>query len=254
MPLAADLAIAHELTDIAADIGKRWFGSDAGASYKTDGTPVTAADIEIETALVKRLNTLRPDDAILTEESGPLGSGNRRWIIDPLDGTWNFLAGRTSWGTHVALETDHIVLGVVSRPMAGERWWALEGRGAFKGISSSQDDATQLRVSGAPSLEDGKATIWGANLNQDMAGALFQGDATFEDILKVAEGSQVACIDCSGKPWDLAPYVCIVEEAGGLFSDLGGGRSIMSGGGMFSNGHVHDELQRAFAAVQTKPT
>lgn len=127
-----DLRLAHHLVDVAAGIALRHFAPSVAAEAKADGSPVTAADLEIDAAIVSALRMARIDDAILSEESGTTGGGRRRWIIDPLDATSFFARGDRGWGTYVALEDDgDLVLGVVNHPQDRRRYWGVRGVGAW---------------------------------------------------------------------------------------------------------------------------
>ena len=250
--LEDDLSLAHRLIDVASEVALEYFRADPSVTSKADGTPVTAADVQVERRMLDLLRRERPDDAILSEEAGESGSGNRRWIIDPIDGTWNFIEGRESWGTHVALEcgADDILLGVVSRPVMSARWSGAKGCGAFKSTVNSAGDGSRLATSSSGFSESTRLVLWG--LDDHPATGRFKErgvwvEPYFEAILDVAEGKLAACVDATGKPRDLAPYVRIIEEAGGSFSDLTGGRSIRAGGGCFSNGHVHAAVLAALA-------
>ena len=245
-----DLSLAHDLMDVASEIALRYFGDNNAVTKKPDGTPVSEADLAIESTLLNILKQERPNDAVFSEERGSVGKGHRRWTIDPIDGTRNFIAGNRSWGTHIALETDEILLGIISRPLFPRRWWATLGGGAFVSSSNSREDGESISVSSKLKLADSRVSLWPPTFTstiKDLQNKSHWIDPNFESILNVAEGSLEACIDATGKAWDLAPYVRIVEEAGGAFSDLSGNRSIDQGG-CFSNGQIHEELIRAISS------
>jgi histidinol-phosphatase len=252
--LADDLVLARELVATAAAIALDHLQRDMPPRVKPDGTPVTEADLAVERVLRDRLARVRPDDGILGEEFGEVGSSGRRWILDPIDGTFNFIAGRPEWGTHVALEeAGEIVLGVVSRPIRRATWWASRGHGAFRAEEGAPP--RQLRVSRVDSLSQSRISAWSAwsastpgtpapdwLIRLVRHGTRVESD--LDDVLRVAEGDLEVLIDQSGRAWDHAPLVVIVEEAGGRFSDHTGGRRIDRGEGRFSNGRVHEELLR----------
>lgn len=156
-----DLQLALRLADEASRVALSFFSGDAESRLKADGTVVTDADLAVERSLCADLALERPDDAVLGEEFGAAGHGRRRWILDPIDGTRNFVAGRPDWGVHIALE-DHgeIVVGVVTRPVLGRRWWAGRGSGAFVGHLDSKGAPTLLRVSERDSVVDGRISGW----------------------------------------------------------------------------------------------
>ncbi len=129
--------------------------------HKADGSVVTEADIAVERMLSAALTRHRPSDAVLGEELGAVGQSSRRWIIDPIDGTMNFVAGRPDWGVHVALERDgEVIVGVVTRPVLGRRWWAGRGGGAYVGALAGADVPRRLRVSGVQELGEARVSGW----------------------------------------------------------------------------------------------
>ncbi len=144
-----DLQLALELADMADPIAlSRFRASDLKVETKPDMTPVTEADRAVEAALRERLAAARPEDAIVGEELGATGASGRRWIIDPIDGTKNYVRGIPIFGTLIALEEDgEVTVGVASAPALGHRWWALRGEGAWA-------DGEPIRVSGVARLEE----------------------------------------------------------------------------------------------------
>ncbi|MST34909.1 histidinol phosphatase, partial [Acidimicrobiaceae bacterium USS-CC1] len=127
--LTADLELAHELADAADAITVPASGrSDLVVDTKPDRTWVTEADRGVERAVRERLARARPGDAVLGEEDGLQGEGPRRWIVDPIDGTANFVRRVPVWATLLALEVEgRLVVGMVSAPLLGRRWWAARG-------------------------------------------------------------------------------------------------------------------------------
>ncbi len=150
----SDLALAHCLADVADGISMRFFrAGPVVAEEKPDGSPVTAADREIELAMRETVAIERPTDAFLGEEYGAVGNGQRRWIVDAIDGTYHFVHGRTDWSTLIALEDhDEIVLGVVSEAARQLRTWAARGDGAWR--RQRNDQPSRIRVSQRTSLSD----------------------------------------------------------------------------------------------------
>src|SRR3954447_10383449 len=141
---SADLAIALELATAADEITTRRFGAvDLAVRSKPDLTPVSDADTAVESLLRERLAAVRPEDAVIGEEYGATGDASRRWVVDPIDGTKNFVRGAPVWATLLALQADGaVVLGVVSAPALGRRWWAHRGGGAW----TSYDGAAPRRL------------------------------------------------------------------------------------------------------------
>ena len=147
--LTDDLRLAHLLADDADSIAmSRFKALDLHVTTKPDLTPVSDADTAVEEALRRTLGRARPRDAVHGEEMGDAGWGPRRWVIDPIDGTKNFVRGVPVWGTLISLMiNDEPAVGVVSAPALGRRWWASRGGGAYAGKSlmSSRVDARRLQ-------------------------------------------------------------------------------------------------------------
>ena len=250
-----DLALAQVLADAADAITRaRYQASDLVVDTKPDLTPVSDADRAVEDALRRILAEHRPDDAVVGEERGTTGSGARRWIVDPIDGTKNFVRGTPSWATLLALEVDGtVVVGVVSAPALARRWWAARGEGAWV---RSPAGVRRCAVSGVTTLADAflsYASLGGweecGRLPQflDLTRAVWRTRAygDFWSHVLVAEGA----VDLSCEPevslWDLAALQPIVEEAGGRFSDLSGAATPAGGSVACSNGLLHEQLLAA---------
>ena len=244
-----DLAFARHLARVASELSLEYFQRGVVRQVKPDGSPVTDADVEIERRLRQLISEQRPGDGVLGEELGQTGSLERRWVLDPIDGTRNFLEHRPLWGTHVALEVaGEIVVGVITRPLLGSSWWARRGGGAHREDSPPTPGQRRLSVSGVDSLRSGRASLWmyepDPEMEQRVTSYCQYVEPTLDSLLRLAEGHLEALVDSSGKPWDLAPAVVLVEEAGGRYSDRAGGRRLDLGGGVFSNGRVHAELEQ----------
>lgn len=256
MPAAAeDLELALELADVADSITlARFRAADLVVETKPDLTPVTEADKAVERAVRDALGASRPDDAILGEEYGASegADGGRRWIVDPIDGTKNYVRGIPVWATLLALqEGDRATVGVVSAPALGRRWWAARGAGAF-GADGLSEDPRRLRVSAVRALEDAQLLVSGFD-GWEERGRLEQllslsrrcwrtrGFGDFWTYMLVAEG--VAEVGCEAvvSLWDLAAPQVIVEEAGGTFTDLGGAPRADGGDALATNGLLHKE-------------
>ena len=251
--LEDDLALAHELADIADAITLDRFGAvDLRVEAKPDLTPVSDADLAVEQAIRAALAARRPDDAVLGEEDGETGTGARRWVVDPVDGTKNFVRGVPVWASLIALQQDgSVVAGVVSAPALGRRWWAARGLGAFAGgaLASSR----RLQVSAVATLPDASVsysslTGWEEQgrlpgllqLSREVWRTRAYGD--FWSHVMVAEGAVDASFEPEVSLWDLAPLQVVVEEAGGRFTDLSGRARPDGGSVVCSNGVLHDEV------------
>ena len=255
-----DLRFAHVLADAADDISIRRFRAlDLQVETKPDLTPVTDADRAVEEQLRSVLRRARPRDAVLGEELGKIGFGPRCWVVDPIDGTKNFVRGVPVWATLIALMVgDEPVAAVASAPALARRWWAAQDGGAWTGRSLTK--ATRCRVSGVTQLKDASFS-YSSLSGWDEAGALDRflglsrsvwrtrayGD--FWSHVLVAEGA----VDLAAEPavslWDLAALQVIVTEAGGRFTDLNGVARPDGGSAVSTNGHLHDEVLRQLSGV-----
>ncbi len=250
--MTADLTLALELCDLADRITlARFRAADLAVETKPDMTPVTEADREVERVIRDRLASVRPDDAVVGEEFGASGGeAARRWIIDPIDGTKNYVRGVPIWATLLALQVDAAtVVGVVAAPALGRRWWAERGHGAF--VSDGLGPARRLSVSSIRTLSDASLS-WAGIEDWDGIGRLdsilalgracwrTRGYGDLWSYMLVAEGSAEIGLDAQVSLWDLAAPQVIVEEAGGRFTDLGGVPRADGGDGIATNGHLHD--------------
>ncbi len=231
----------------AGQAALRWFGAHGATEWKQDHSPVTVADREAEQLLRSTLLAAFPGDGFLGEESGTLaGTSGFRWVIDPVDGTRNFVRGIPVWGTLVGLEyRDEQIAGVVELPALGQSYRALRGDGAYRG-------ERRLRVSDVADL--GEATVLYTSLSA------FTHPGSREAFLRVAERAQIArgYGDCWGyllvaqgsaevmleygaNPWDLAAPRVLVEEAGGRWTNWDGGATIHRPASLATNGKIHQE-------------
>jgi histidinol-phosphatase len=254
---ADDLALAHLLADTADKISvSRFRALDLHVSTKPDLTPVSDADTAVEKALRATLARTRPRDAVLGEEYGmtaaAAGSGKRRWVIDPIDGTKNYVRGVPVWATLIALlEDDEPVVGLVSAPALGRRWWAATGLGAYAG--RHQSAATQIHVSGVGQLADasfcyssltGWEEIGRLDAMIDVMRHSWRSRAfgDFYGYMLLAEGAVDVMVEPELSLWDLAALVPIVTEAGGRFTDLAGRPGPYGGSALATNGKLHEEI------------
>lgn len=253
MRMSDDARLAHRLADLAGQTALRYFGQSPRSQTKDDGSLVTEADVAVERALTGVLAAERPGDSILAEEGGASGpASERRWIIDPIDGTARYAAGRSDWGPHIALSiAGELAVAVLGRPAAGLRWWAERGCGAYRARDSDRADGhTRLRVSRTRRLDD--ARVGGLVAEESAEVAAIAARATWcEDALSIVaalvEGRVDAVLDDGGQPWDMAPAVLLTEEAGGRFCDRLGGRRIDLGWGLFTNAHLQPGLMGLLA-------
>ncbi|MER7890545.1 histidinol-phosphatase [Micromonospora sp. NPDC094482] len=258
---AADLDLAHRLADAADAVSTARFRAlDLRVESKPDLTPVSDADTAVEREIRALLAEHRPADGLLGEEYGAqpaTGPDGRRWVVDPIDGTKNFVRGVPVWATLIALlEGDRPVLGLVSAPALGRRWWAASGSGAWAG--PDQAGGEPIRVSAVRRLADASfcyssLTGWEAAGRLDaMLGLMREcwrsrayGD--FYGYMLLAEGALDVMVEPELSLWDIAALVPIVTEAGGVVTDLTGASAPVAGpdtehSALASNGALHADI------------
>lgn len=251
---ADDLKLALELADAADSLTMLRFGAvDLRVDTKPDLTPVTDADQSVEDVLRETLSQRRPDDLVLGEEYGGTAVfEGRQWVIDPIDGTKNFVRGVPVWATLIALLRDGVAfVGVVSAPALQRRWWAGEGSGAFTSVAGGEP--RRIAVSSvadiaAASLSlsslDGWAKLGLRDRLIDLTDTVWRvrGFGDFWSYCLVAEGA----VDIAAEPevslWDLAALDILVREAGGIFSSLDGEAGPHGGSAVATNGWLHDTV------------
>ncbi|WP_091232701.1 histidinol-phosphatase [Microbacterium sp. 3J1] len=245
-----DLELALRLADLAdAQSLPRFDSSDLQISTKPDRSHVTDADLATERAIRELLAAERPDDGIFGEEFGAEGSTERQWIIDPIDGTANFLRGVPLWGTMIALAIDGVPqVGVVSMPALGRRWWASAGAGAW---TATDAGPRRLRTSAVSSLDDASVSFqsiaqWArsGHLEQllTLADRVWR-DRAYGDVyayMLLAEGRIDMVAEFDVKEYDVAAAVPIVREAGGRMTGFSGQETISDRSTLATNGILHD--------------
>jgi histidinol-phosphatase len=251
--LTDDLRLAHLLADDADSITMNRFKAlDLYVTSKPDLTPVSDADTAVEEALRRTLGRARPRDAVQGEELAATGWGPRRWVIDPIDGTKNFIRGVPVWATLIALMiNDEVVLGVVSAPALGRRWWASAGSGAYAGKSLMS--GTACHVSDVTRIEDASLSYasvssWvDAGQGQEFVDLLrscwrTRAYGDFWSYMLLAEGG----VDIACEPelalHDMAACAIVVAEAGGRFTDVTGRDGPLGTGAYATNGRLHDAV------------
>ena len=270
-----DLALAHALADLADAITlDRYQAQDLVITTKPDNTPVTDADRAVETAIREALATHRESDGLVGEEFGSdKGSSGRYWVIDPIDGTKNFMRGVPTWATLIALVqvdasgNEEVVVGIASAPALARRWAAAKGHGATVRFNAGTDDFTdidkdfesfslavnekKISVSKVSSLSDASISYsdfvgWGDRLEpfqKMLAGAWrTRGIGDFWSHMLVAEGAVDVAIEPSLAVWDMAALDIIVREAGGTFTNTAGQSGPFGGSGVSTNGILHNAV------------
>lgn len=257
---ADDLRLALLLADSADRVTMaRWRALDLEVETKPDLSPVSDADRAAERAMRERLSRARASDAVLGEELGDTGGASRRWVLDPIDGTKNYVRGVPVWATLIALmDGADAVVGVVSAPALGRRWWAARGGGAWGRDGDAA--ATRLSVSAVSRLADASlsySSLTGWEEHGRLDGFLTlarrcwrtRGFGDFWSYMLLAEGA----VDLAAEPevavWDLAAPAVIVTEAGGNFTDLTGAAGPAGGSAVASNGLLHAEALELLAPM-----
>ncbi|EFQ82962.1 histidinol-phosphate phosphatase HisN [Aeromicrobium marinum DSM 15272] len=252
---ADDLRLAHVLADSADNLSMDRFGAiDLEVSTKPDLSWVTESDQAVEESIRRTLRSARTRDAVFGEEmgahEGSTGSAERRWIIDPIDGTSNFVRGVPVWATLIALEeAGEIVAGLVSAPALGRRWWAHKGSGAYTGKSVM--NAREIRVSRVSDLENASFSFSSTESWEDIGKAeaftaltrrcwRTRAYGDFWSYMLLAEGAVDIAAEPELKLWDMAALDVIVREAGGRFTSLAGDDGPWGANALATNGRLHD--------------
>jgi histidinol-phosphatase len=251
--LRADLALALQLADAADTVSMaRFDAADLDVQLKADASHVTEADLAVERVLRDLLETERPGDGVFGEEFGVSGESTRQWIIDPIDGTANYLKGIPMWTTLIALVIDGIPrVGVASQPAIGRRWWAASGHGAWTNTPNGVPRA--LRVSAVDTVSDSSVSFqsiaqWDEAGRSDdllrLSRAVWR-DRGYGDTwpyMLLAEGRLEFVAEFGVKEYDIAALVPIIHEAGGRFTDIDGRDSLASRSSLATNGVLHEQF------------
>ena len=252
-----DLALAMRLADAADSITMaRYQSIDLVVTTKPDDSPVTDADKASEEAIRALLKSHRPDDGIVGEEFGDDAAGAKRyWVIDPIDGTKNFLRGVPTWATLIGLiekqsdGSEVVVVGVVSAPALFRRWYASEGNGAF--VSLNGGTPKRISVSQVSEIKDASISYsdfigWDQRLApfQELLKSAWRtrGIGDFWSHMLVAEGAVDAAIEPKLAIWDMAALDIVVREAGGRFTNTAGADGSLGGSGLSTNSAIHQKI------------
>ena len=257
--LGGALEVALAACDAADGISMASFRKPIAVTAKPDASFVTAADTAVERAVRERIGARFPDHGLVGEEYGeqPSGSG-RRWFIDPIDGTHNYMRGVPLFATLLGLEIDgQLVVGAVSAPALHRRWFSWQGGGAWAVDvvpgGWDRDSAVPIAVSGVDDLASASLvysslpSVVASGLAPgfvDLLGSVWRdrGLGDFYGYLLVAEGAAEAMVEAELKAWDLAGPRAVLEHAGGRLTDLTGGTDMPSRGVLATNGRLHDRV------------
>jgi fructose-1,6-bisphosphatase/inositol monophosphatase family enzyme len=244
---ADDLQLAFDTSDLAADLALGYFESGVSATLKADGTPVTEADREVERLIRETLSAARPEDALLGEELGQLGESDRVWIIDPVDGTSFFSRRDPNWRVHIALEVaGKIEIAVVTAPALQRCWWATRGGGAFESSwPRAEAESKRLAVSSTSTMADARLEALDDASRTRLPPSAGRVPASPLALVELVRGEVDAFLAECCHIWDHAPWILLVEEAGGRFTDRAGGHAGDQGGGLYSNAGLHSQLLAA---------
>ena len=256
-----DLEFTHKLADAADKISMARFGAmDLKIETKPDLTPVSDADKSVEEELRKLIANYSPQDSIIGEEFGHDGGGNREWILDPIDGTKNFVRGVPFWGTLIGLRVDgEMTTGMVSAPALGRRWFGATGIGSFlQTKTNSFQSERKLQVSKISKLEDAylgysSQDRWEKKSQEEEFEKLLKkvwrarGFGDFIIHLMVAEGSLDLAMEPSLAIWDMAALIPIIREAGGNVTSLNNGDPLIEKSLVTTNGLLHEQTIRLFS-------
>jgi len=244
--LETDLQLAQRAALVGAGVAMKHFAAlaELPREVKADGSMVTAADRAVEAAIRLVLGEARPADAVLGEEEGetPGAAADRRWIVDPIDGTRLFVAGDDRWLVLIGLEErGEIVAGVAAHPAQASIWWATRGGGAFEGrvVGGRVVADTSIKVGGtASSLAGSRVGIvpedWARELVAPLVALTPPQPWSIHPALLVARGDLDVAVQTGGQIWDFAATSLIVTEAGGSYSGLSGSRQPGAGASVYA--------------------
>jgi histidinol phosphatase-like enzyme (inositol monophosphatase family) len=249
------LQAARECADLAGAFAQRHYRAGVAVEWKADGSPVTIADRGAERAARDWIAARFPDDAVSGEEFGEkAGTSGRRWIIDPIDGTKSFVRGVPLWGSLVAvLEGERVIAGAASFPATGETiaaasgcgCWHNESRAAVSGVAAI--DAATVLTTDDRTFSPGAPRAGWDRLSSTAAVSRMWGDAF--GYLLVATGRADVMVDAIVNAWDIACFVPIIEEAGGVFTDYSGRVTAFGGSAIATNAALAAESRRILCST-----
>lgn len=252
MSFELEMEIMRRISAQAGALILRYAEQGVTAEEKSDESPVTIADKESEKLIVNALSSAFPEDGLLGEEGANKPSKNgRKWIIDPLDGTRDFVRGNGLWAVLLALEVDgEVKAGIAHFPALRKTYTAIKGGGAFCNDLPIRVSATtdlSKAVLCANSLQKVNQFSWAKNLVEWMGqfwAVRSQGGGP--DCMMLISGQSDAWLEPTSQPWDLAPLKLLIEEAGGKFFNMDGGSSIYAGNCLACTPALEAEMRRFF--------
>jgi histidinol-phosphatase len=257
MAFEKELAFMKEIATLAGEVGLRHQKAGFSAETKPDNTPVTIADRESEALICAAIVEAFPEDGILGEEgTGKEAQSDRHWIVDPIDGTKDFVRGNKHWAVLIGLEMDgESMAGVCHFPALGDTYHAARGDGAFR-------NGEQIKASGIQSLKD--AVICPSAINRNHKGRYGDPQRLLEflsqfwairtlggapDAMMVASGQADIWIEPKSEAWDLAATKVILEESGAVFVNFDGGSSLFGGNAIACAPGVAQQVHEFFLKV-----
>jgi histidinol-phosphatase len=253
MPFSQEIETARRIADLSAKLALRHQKAGISAENKPDDSPVTVADKECEKLIAKMLGEVFPDDGILGEEGSRKESRNgRRWIVDPVDGTRDFVRGNPLWSVLIALEEHgEVQAGVVHLPLMGSTCWGARGSGSFRNdvrLHVSSIDKPENAVISLNSLNRIKNEAFLHQMTSYLGSFwAFRCLGGTPDAMMVAEGQMDAWVEPKVAPWDMAAAQVILEEAGAVFFAFNGKRSIYEGNCVACTPGLERSLREFFA-------
>lgn len=234
----------HEVADEASVLAMQFFAVGTPVFEKPDRSPVTEADLAVEQLVRMRLAERFADDAIVGEEFGSFGVASRTWIVDPIDGTSFFAKSDPNWRIHLALQIDgQIELAVVAAPALGVRWWAQRGQGAFEAVWPTERTRPRvLRVTATRDLDGCLVSCAPAATRTRLPLGCGVAPSSPLPLVELVRGEIDGFVAEGFHLWDHAPWILLVQESGGKFTDRAGSESGDCGGGVYSNGFLHGDL------------
>jgi fructose-1,6-bisphosphatase/inositol monophosphatase family enzyme len=250
-----EIEVCRSVARRAGELALRHAARGVEREDKSDDSPVTVADRECERLIITELRAAFPDDGFLGEEgASEAGRSGRLWIVDPIDGTRDFLRGLGTWSNLIGLEVDgEVVLGTCNMAAQGEIYWAVRGQGAFvneRPVRVSTIDRRDRAIACLTAFDNIAASPFADRILDHLAGYwAVRSMGGCQDAILVISGRAEAWFEIAAKPWDLAPLKILAEEAGARFFNFDGGRSIEAGNAVICAPFLEDEL-RAFVGAR----